>query len=208
MLTLDMWLAFGTATAIFAFMPGPALIYCAAQTVARGRAGGLMAAFGVHLGGYVHVAAAAFGLSAVFQHVPTLYFIVKLVGAAYLIWLGISIIRTRLDGDLPSARTSSTRRAFIHSMSVEILNPKAALFFIAFLPQFVDPAGSLPVGIQMLILGVIVNLAFGLADVLAVLFASILLAGARRTGFAQRAMRWIGGTALIGLGGRLALDRT
>jgi threonine/homoserine/homoserine lactone efflux protein len=93
-------------------------------------------------------------------------------------------------------------------MVVELLNPKVALFFIAFLPQFVDPAGSLPVWLQFLVLGVIVNLSFSSADVLAVLFTSTVATRLRKAEGLQRIARVTGGTILIGLGARLALDRT
>nr|MEC9419161.1 LysE family transporter [Pseudomonadota bacterium] len=95
-MTTETLLAFVAATALFAYMPGPALLYTAAQTIARGQRAGFMAAAGIHLGCYVHVFAAAFGLSAIFSVVPTLYFALKLVGGLYLIFLGIQMIRTRV----------------------------------------------------------------------------------------------------------------
>ena len=88
---LDILLAFAAATSVFAYFPGPALLYTAAQTLARGRRAGLMAALGIHLGCYAHVFAAAFGLSAVFRHVPELYMALKIVGALYLVVLGIGM---------------------------------------------------------------------------------------------------------------------
>ena len=89
-------LAFATVTLVVAYFPGPALLYTAAQTIAHGRKAGFMAMLGIHLGCYLHVFAAAFGLSAVFTHVPELYVVVKLAGSAYLIWLGIGMIRAKL----------------------------------------------------------------------------------------------------------------
>ncbi len=88
----DLMLALFAATVLFAYMPGPALLYAAAQTVARGRKAGLMAAFGLHIGGYLHVGAAAAGLSALFHAVPSMYMIVKVVGAGYLVLLGAKMI--------------------------------------------------------------------------------------------------------------------
>ena len=137
---LDLLIPFAVATALFAYFPGPALLYTAAQTLVRGRRAGFMAALGIHLGCYLHVIAAALGLSAVLHYVPTLYVALKLAGAAYLIWLGISMWRQEAAAGGPtSRRPRSTRRALFESMLVEILNPKVALFFLAFLPQFVDP---------------------------------------------------------------------
>jgi threonine/homoserine/homoserine lactone efflux protein len=206
--SLDHLIPFAIATFLFAIFPGPALLYTAAQTLARGRAAGFMAALGIHIGGYAHVLAAALGLSAVFVHVPQLYFALKIAGALYLIWLGVGLIRTRLDVDaLPQVRAQSARRALLQSIVVEVLNPKVALFFIAFLPQFVDPAAAFPLWLQFLALGVIVNLAFTTADLITVLLTSSVLTGLRRSGVAQRVARIVGGSVLIGLGARLAIAR-
>ena len=209
----DVLLAFALATAVFAYFPGPALLYTIAQTLARGRRGGLMAALGIHLGGYAHVLAATLGLSALFRHVPELFLVVKIAGALYLVWLGIGMLRSGDDfATLPGAASGvpakSVPRALVDSFIVELLNPKVALFFIAFLPQFVDPAGSLPVWTQFLILGVIVNVAFSSADLIAVLFTSALAGRLKRSGRALRIARRVGGALLIGLGARLALDRS
>lgn len=204
----DHLIPFAVATFLFAVFPGPALLYTAAQTLARGRSAGFMAALGIHLGGYVHVIAAALGLSAIFSHVPELYLAVKIAGALYLVWLGIGLIRGRLDPDaLPQVRARSARRALIESVVVELLNPKVALFYIAFLPQFVDPAAAMPLWLQFLALGVVVNLAFTAADVVTVVLTSSVLSGLRRQGVAERAARLVGGSVLIGLGARLAISR-
>jgi threonine/homoserine/homoserine lactone efflux protein len=208
MSSADHLIAFAIATFLFAIFPGPALLYTAAQTLARGRAAGFMAALGIHLCGYVHVLAAAAGLSAIFRHVPELYLTVKMAGALYLVWLGIGLLRTPLDPDaLPQVRARSARRALIESIVVELLNPKVALFYIAFLPQFVDPAAALPLWLQFLALGVVVNLAFTSADLVTVLLTSSVQGRLRRHGLAQRATRLAGGSVLIGLGARLAISR-
>jgi threonine/homoserine/homoserine lactone efflux protein len=206
--SLDQLIPFFLATALFAYIPGPAILYTAAQTLSRGRVAGFMAALGIHLGGYAHVAAAALGLSAVFAHVPELYTALKLAGAAYLCWLGIGLMRRRLDADaLPLLGRKSARRAFVESVTVELLNPKVAVFYIAFLPQFVDPAASLPVALQFVVLGIIVNLAFSSADLVTVLLTDRVLRGVRRSGLAERVARLAGGSLLIGLGARMALAR-
>jgi len=201
-------LAFATVTLLIAYFPGPALLYTAAQTIAHGRKAGLMAMLGIHLGCYVHVVAAAFGLSAVFKHVPELYVAVKIVGALYLVWLGIGMIRSKLGGEEQAVAPAKTvRRALVDSFIVEVLNPKVALFFIALLPQFVDPAAALPVWAQFLILGTIVNFAFSSADLITVLAASLVMKTmkASRAGFAFG--RWLGGSLMIGLGLKLATDK-
>src|SRR5579875_3109848 len=91
--SLHLLLPFAVSTLIFAYVPGPAMLYAAGQTLARGRRGGLLAAAGIHLGGYVHVLFAAFGLAALLRLVPEAYLGLRLAGAAYLVWLGIGMLR-------------------------------------------------------------------------------------------------------------------
>jgi len=207
-MTTETFLAFLAATALFAYMPGPALLYTAAQTIARGQRAGFMAAAGIHLGCYVHVLAAAFGLSALFSVVPSLYFALKLVGGVYLIFLGVQMIRTRVAaGPVPNLPQKSTRRAFLDSILVEVLNPKVAIFFIAFLPQFVSPDSSLPIWAQFLLLGTVVNCAFTSADLVTVMFATAVKKRLTRASRFQDLTRWLGGSLLVGLGLKLATDR-
>ncbi|TYC79988.1 LysE family translocator [Stappia sp. BW2] len=207
-MTTETLLAFIAATALFAYMPGPALLYTAAQTIARGHRAGFMAAAGIHLGCYAHVFAAAFGLSAVFSAVPTLYLALKLVGGVYLVFLGVQMIRTRVAAaPVPNLPQKSAKRAFVDSILVEILNPKVAVFFIAFLPQFVTPDAGLPIWAQFLILGTIVNCAFTSADIITVLFASEVKKRLTKTSRFQSLTRWLGGSLLVGLGLKLATDR-
>jgi len=206
----ELLLAFFVTTAVFAYIPGPAMLYAAAQTMARGRWSGLMASFGIHLGGYVHVFAAAAGLSVLFHAVPMLYLIVKLAGAAYLVWLGITLFRARAasEAELPEIGRKSGRRVFFESITVEVLNPKTAIFFLAFLPQFVDASAALPVWLQFVILGTIVNLMFSSADIACVFLAGAVLTRLKRSSRAQRLMQRAGGALLVGLGAHLALQRS
>lgn len=207
---IELLIAFIATTAVFAYIPGPAMLYAAAQTIARGRWSGLMAALGIHIGGYAHVLAAAAGLSILFHAVPALYLIVKLAGAAYLVWLGISLFRAKVEGDaaLPGIEPKSGRRAFFESVTVEVLNPKTAIFFVAFLPQFVDPSAVFPVWLQLAILGAIVNLIFSSADLVCVFLAGAVMTRLRRSSGAQRLLQRAGGTMLIGLGTHLALQKS
>jgi threonine/homoserine/homoserine lactone efflux protein len=206
----DLLIAFMTATAIFAFIPGPGLLYAAAQTLAGGRAVGMLGTLGLALGGYLHVVAAAAGLSVVFHAIPPLYAVVKLLGAAYLVWLGVSMIRARAapgDDAAPVVPRKTGRRAFIEGITVEMLNPKTAMFFLAFLPQFTDPGASLPVWAQFMILGSIVNLMFALADGVAVLLAGSVVTRLGRASGLQRTLQRIGGGVMVALGVRLALQK-
>lgn len=204
---LDLLIPFALTVTVFAVMPGPALLYTAAQTLARGRRGGFMAALGIHAGAYVHVIAAALGLSAIFVHVPAAYWTLKLGGAMYLVWLGISIIRRETTTEaMPTVAKARPAQAFVQSMLVEILNPKAAMFFIAFLPQFVEPAASLPLWSQFLILGTITNLAFSSIDIATVFLTNHVISRLRQNNRTQKITQWIGGSVLVGLGAHLAFS--
>jgi threonine/homoserine/homoserine lactone efflux protein len=209
MASLDVFAAFLLTTALFAFIPGPAILYAAARTLAGGRRAGLMAALGIHIGAYVHVVAAAAGLSVLFHAVPLVYAAVKLGGAGYLIWLGLAMLRRRPADreEAPAVAPMSARRAFLQSVSVEVLNPKTAIFFTAFLPQFVDAGGGLPVAAQFALLGVVVNLMFSLADVVTVLIAGVIVASAGRSRRLGRLSERVAGSVLIGLGAHLALQK-
>lgn len=201
----ELLLSFLAATAVFAYLPGPALLYTAAQTLALGRRAGLHAALGLHLGGYVHVLAASAGLAIIFETLPYAYLALKLIGAAYLIWLGINLWRQAGTGTgLPSLpEPASTPRTLLNSMLVEILNPKTALFFLAFLPQFVDPTASFPVWLQLLLLGTVVNLMFSSADLICVWLAARITTGLRDDRGQVRWLQRAGGTLLVLLGLRL-----
>ena len=209
MYSLQLLTAFLTTTFIFAFIPGPAMFYAAAQTLAGGRRAGLMAAFGIHIGGYVHIAAASVGLTMLFHAIPTLYLIVKALGAAYLVWLGVSLF---LSAKRPKEvsleiEKKSASKAFAQSVAVEALNPKTAIFFTAFLPQFVDFNIQVPMSLQIFVLGALVNLIFTFADILCVLLAGILINAVRNSGRLQRNLQRAGGTILVGLGTHLLLQR-
>ncbi len=207
--SVETFLAFLIATSVFAYMPGPSTLYAAAQTIARGRRAGWYAALGIHLGGYVHVLAAAIGLAVLFEAIPTLYLGLKLAGAGYLIWLGIKMFL----GDQPAGSDSisvapkTPARAFWESVTVEVLNPKTALFFVAFLPQFADPSASLPIWAQLLILGTIVNLMFSTADAFCVVLADKVATTLKKSGAANRIAQRVGGSVLVMLGTSLALNR-
>lgn len=208
--SIEILLAFCLTTAVFAFIPGPAMLYTAAQTMAGGRRAGMMAALGIHIGCYVHIIAAAAGLSILFHAVPMLYMVIKLAGAAYLIWLGISMFRDKRQNPagVPIIKKKSGRRAFIESITVEVLNPKTAIFFLAFLPQFVDAHAQFPIWLQLFILGTVVSLIFSLSDVICVFLAEIILGKIKESNKAQRLMTRLGGTVLVGLGVNVALQKT
>jgi len=207
--SIEFLVAFLIATSIFAYMPGPAMLYTAAQTMARGRKAGWLAALGIHVGGYAHVAAAALGLAVLFDLVPVLYIVLKLAGAAYLIWLGIKLFLSKQPITTSTAiiDAKSPRRAFWESVTVEVLNPKTAVFYLAFLPQFTDPNAAFPIWVQLFVLGTVVNIVFSSADVLCVLLADKVTSFVRTSQSAGRFVQRVGGSILIALGLNVALNR-
>jgi threonine/homoserine/homoserine lactone efflux protein len=198
---------FALAALALIVVPGPAVLYIVAQSIDGGRVAGLVSALGVALGGLVHVAAAAIGLSALLVSSATAFTVVKLAGAAYLIGLGLhTLLRRREPPDATVPRERRLRRIFWQGVVVNVLNPKTALFFLAFLPQFVDPdRGS--VASQLLVLGL-------LFVVLAVVSDSLWALGAGTASERLRAsrrflalQRYVSGTVFVGLGALTAAAR-
>ena len=205
----ELLLAFLTATAVFAYIPGPAMLYAAAQTMARGRRAGWLAAVGIHIGGYVHVAAASLGLAILFQTVPILYTVLKFAGAIYLVYLGTKLFLSQehIPTSVLEVNAKSPKRAFWESATVEVLNPKTAIFYVAFLPQFTDPAAGFPMWLQLFVLGMIVNVMFSSADVIAVVLADRVTSALKRSAAVTKVVRKIGGSILVALGLNVALSR-
>jgi len=169
--TLGLFLA---ASAALVAVPGPAVLYIVARTVAHGRRAGLVSMLGIEAGALVHVAAAALGLSALVASSAAAFAVVKYAGAAYLIFLGVQALRrsgstARGGGGAPTA--PAARRLFRDGMLVNALNPKVAVFFLAFLPQFVDPDGG-SVTLQVLVLGTCFIAVAALLDALWALLAA------------------------------------
>lgn len=208
MLHPDLLIPFLVTVIIFASVPGPAMIYAAARTLAGGRTAGLTAALGIHLGGYVHVIVAASGLALIAQGTPLLLAGLKLLGAAYLVWLGLNLVRVQPTAeDVGStASSSSTRRVFRESITVQILNPAAAIFYVAFLPQFVDASSHLPVWAQFVLLGTMVNLIFSTTKVMTVLMAEAMLLWLRQSGQNQSHVHRAAGSLLVGMAVYLAMS--
>ena len=199
-------LAFGFAALVLAITPGPGLAYVVARTVAGGRAEGLSSCLGTGLGGMLHVLAAALGLSLLVAQSAFAFDLVKYVGAAYLIYLGIRMLRSQAPAPTTHAVTSQgPRRAFREGIVVELLNVKTAMFFLAFLPQFVSPAQ--PPMPQLVLLGTICVALNTLVDVLAVFAAGRLLRSSAVRAGRARVMTRISGLTMLGLGAYLALAK-
>jgi threonine/homoserine/homoserine lactone efflux protein len=147
-------LVFAAAALALLLVPGPAVLFVVARSMEHGRPAALASVAGVHLGTLVHVAAAAFGVSAIFAASDLAYDAVRYGGAAYLVFLGVRALRRRGEGagEEVEVRPTTRRRLLAEGAVVNVLNPKTALFFLAFLPQFVDP-GHGPVAPQVLVLG-------------------------------------------------------
>jgi threonine/homoserine/homoserine lactone efflux protein len=206
MASIETLLAFALTTTLFAFLPGPAMLYAAAHVMAGGRQAGLKAVLGIHIGAYAHVFATAAGLAVLLHAVPVLYTLIKFAGAAYLIWLGIGLMRGTAQRN-EHGQTAAQQNKLSQSIAVELLNPKTALFFLAFLPQFVDPTAAFPIWIQLAILGFVVNALFTLADVIVVLMADQIVSRMKKSSFIQGVVQRIGGSILISMGADLMLRR-
>ncbi|GEO13159.1 LysE family translocator [Microvirga aerophila] len=201
---------FAAAALVLAVTPGPGIFYVAARTLSGGRAEGVASSFGTGLGGMVHVLAGSLGVSAVVLASAELFTVLKLVGAAYLVWIGLRTLQAaRRDAlavlaDGTAAPPVGAHRAFREGVLVEALNPKTAAFFLAFVPQFVDPtAGN--VALQFAVLGFVSVTLNTLADIVVAFAASGIRAGAvARPGLIRR-LREGSGAAMIALGLGLAL---
>lgn len=193
--TLALYLA---AATVIAVTPGPGIFYVAARTLAGGRREGLASSFGTGIGGLVHVVAGAVGVSALVMASAEAFTLLKIVGAGYLIWLGY---RTFRDARTPvggEAEASGWTKAFRDGVVVEAFNPKTAAFFLAFIPQFVDPAA--PVMAQFVVLGMISVFLNTLADVVVAILAARARAGFIARPQLIRRLREGSGLVIGGLG--------
>jgi threonine/homoserine/homoserine lactone efflux protein len=192
---------FAAAATLIVLIPGPNHIYIAARSVSQGRSAGIASALGVETGTLVHIAAAAFGLSALIASSAAAFDVVRYAGAAYLVFLGVRAL-LRNGGHEAGTQDETTRsRAFAEGVVVNLLNPKVALFFLAFLPQFIDPANG-SIVLQTLVLG-LTMFAIGLA--IDLLYA--LIAGALGGRLRQRAvLDRVSGGIYIALGAVAALS--
>ena len=201
------WTTFLVAAVLLTLSPGPDIAYILAQTAKNGQRSGFAAMFGIWTGAFIHVLLAAVGLSAILATSATAFAVVKWIGAAYLIWLGIQALRS--DGasyaaDSPVSKTSNAR-IYWQGTLVAVLNPKVAVFFLAFLPQFVVE-GAGPAAAQLFLHGSL------LIVVAAFIEPPLVMLGAKLTRFLgenKRVARWMDrglGTLFVGLGLRLAFS--
>lgn len=206
MIPLDSFVAFLIASVVIIAIPGPSVLFVIGRSIALGRRAGVLSVIGNALGTVPAALAVSFGVGAIVASSVVAFTAIKIVGALYLVWLGVQAIRKRDDrrADALGIRTTSALTLITQGFIVGLTNPKTIAFFVAVLPQFVDPAAG-PVWTQLLLLGLTFQL-------LALLCDSIwaLAAGTARTWFARSprrisALSGTGGVMMIGLGGTLAL---
>jgi threonine/homoserine/homoserine lactone efflux protein len=187
--------AFATASLALLLVPGPTVLFVLGRTLGEGRRAGLRTVLGVATGDSVNVVAATIGLSALLASTAAAFNVVRFVGAAYLVWLGVRQLRAKDRAH--ELATAPRRRALLDAFTVSALNPKTTLFFLAFLPQFVDPARNttletLVLGGIFVLLGLVTNSAWALT--------SGALTHHLRSHLVQRWRPWLSGGILIGLG--------
>ena len=199
---------FAAAASILVFTPGPNTLYIIARSIQQGRTAGLVSSLGVETGTLIHIIAAALGISALLVSSALAFNIVKYAGAAYLIYLGVKTLLTReKPATAEAVEDESLRRTFSQAVLVNVLNPKSAMFFFAFLPQFIDAERG-AAATQILFFGaIVVVLGFTSGSLYSLLAGSIgnVLRGNPRF---LRAQRYFAGSVYIGLGAATALTGT
>ena len=195
---------FLAAAILLAITPGPGIFYVLARSIKGGRREGYVSAAGTAVGGLFHVAAAALGISAILAASATAFSVVKFIGAAYLIYLGIRAVLSKAEPlELEGVVSRQSRRAFYQGIVTEMLNPKTVLFFLAFIPQFVNPRGT--VVLEFMLLGSITVCLNSSVDLLVATLAGPLGTQLKRHARLRKAQRLFSGFSLIALGAYVAL---
>jgi len=202
------FLVFLTAAVLLAIAPGPGMLYVLARTFAGGRREGLLSSLGTFFGGMVHVFAAAAGISIILAKSALAFAAVKYLGAAYLCFLGIRmILDARRDERISLTALPRAKNPFLQGILTEVLNPKTALFFLSFIPQFVNHSGG-HVFVQFVLLGTISVTLNTAADIIVTLLAGPLGQRIRESARFRRRQRTVTGAIMIGLGTYLAVGES
>jgi threonine/homoserine/homoserine lactone efflux protein len=202
------FLIFLSAAFLLAIAPGPGMLYVLARTLAGGRREGLLSALGTFFGGMVHVFAAAAGVSIILAKSVVAFSVVKYLGAAYLCFLGIRmVLDARKDVPVSLATLPAARNPLWQGVMTEVLNPKTALFFLSFIPQFVD-RGSGHVFLQFIVLGMLSVTLNTTADIVVTMLAGPLGQRIRGSERFRRRQRTLTGAVMIGLGAYLAFGES
>jgi threonine/homoserine/homoserine lactone efflux protein len=195
------------AALILALTPGPGIMYVMARTLSGGARDGIASTLGTAVGGLIHVAVAAAGLSALLAASANAFLVVKYVGALYLAFLGLrAIVTAGRKTNVPAMATHGSRRVFVEGILTEALNVKTALFFLAFIPQFIDH--KLSIASQFAALGLVCVFFNTTVDLLVVLLASRLSGYFRGSPKPAKYMNYGSGTVLLGLGAYIALSES
>jgi threonine/homoserine/homoserine lactone efflux protein len=197
--SIESLIAFGIASLALLVIPGPAVLYIINRSVTDGRNVALAAVAGLEIGNFMHVIAATVGLSAVIAASATAFLIVKWIGAGYLVYIGIRTLVKRPQAVTQASDQMSRRRAFTQGIVVNTFNPKVALFFLSFLPQFID-ANRGSAALQSLILGTTFVVLGSVSDSLFALLASALRGTLLRGKSLPFVQRYVAGTVFIALG--------
>jgi threonine/homoserine/homoserine lactone efflux protein len=200
------FLLFFVAALLLAVTPGPGIFYVLARSLAGGRREGILSSFGTFVGGLFHVLAAALGVSAILAASAVAFHTVKYAGAAYLVWLGIRMIRTR-NAEMAVSSSQPSQGAFRQGILTEVLNPKTALFFLSFIPQFIAPERG-HVFVQFVVLGAVSVILNTAADLLVVVLAAPLERKLKSSARFRRGQRTASGLGMITLGAYVALADT
>jgi threonine/homoserine/homoserine lactone efflux protein len=201
----DRLAVFAVAALALLLVPGPAVLYVVARSIHQGRRAGLASVLGIHVGTLVHITAATVGLSALIVSSAVAFKAVKIAGAVYLIGLGLwTLLSREAEAEVPLGGERNLRRAFAQGIVVNVLNPKTALFFLAFLPQFVDPNAAHP-ALQLAFLGFLFAALGLVTDSLWAVAAGTAGGVLRRSRRFVRTQRYVTGTVYVGLGVATAL---
>jgi threonine/homoserine/homoserine lactone efflux protein len=199
------FLVFLAATIALLVVPGPVVIFVVTRSITQGRIAGLVSVLGVHTGSVVHVAAAALGISALLAASATAFGVVKYLGAAYLVFLGLQrLLRRGHDDEAVDFTPTPRAHLYRQGIVVNVLNPKTAIFFLAFLPQFANPDRG-PVAIQIAVLGICFILLGLLSDSAYALLSGTVSGRLRRSASVRRHLDRVSGVIYLGLGATAAL---
>jgi len=211
MIDLHTYLLFIGAVVILVIVPSPDMAYLLARTIAQGRTAGILAAVGINAGAYVHVFASVIGLTAILAASSVAFTALKWIGVCYLVWIGFRALSSKsgpLELSVQESKSSHWKPIFWQGFWSDVLNPKVALFFLAFLPQFVDVHNqNMGVTQQLLLLGITSNVVAICLNTIIVCFANAMTTRLRRS---QRITVWLNkamGSLFIALGIRLAHEK-
>lgn len=189
-------IVFVTAMLLLNITPGPDMLYVIARSAGQGRAAGIASALGIGAGCFVHIFAVAFGLAELLRAVPLAYQVIRYAGAAYLVYLGIRTLISK-SAQAPTVASTGLSRIFWQGVITNVLNPKVALFFVAFLPQFIDPHGS--AFRQTVMLGVLFDASGTAVNVI------VALAASKAGVLIPAQLRFVTGGVFVAVGIRIAI---